>query len=141
MEYPSATANAPTVDEASKEWSSEDDAKRIGSISRHSNHDELIAVDENCNRSTESSCDVPEQPQDDRSSARRKSVVSALPNEILSYEDTKVFKESLQSKATISPERSESMYLTPNHSTYHSPISNSPKRNSRCGSRNLVSRQ
>ncbi|KYN01938.1 hypothetical protein ALC62_07241, partial [Cyphomyrmex costatus] len=133
MEYPITTADASTVDEVSKEWSSEDDMKpasRIGSISRHSNH-ELITVDENCNRSTESSSGVPEQPEDDRSSARR-SVVSALSNERIlpSYEDTKV---------TISPKKSESLYLTPNHSTHHSPISNSPtKRNSRCGSRNLI---
>lgn len=138
MEYPIETANAPTVDEASKEWSSEDDMKlanRIGSISRHSNH-ELIDVDENCNRSTESS-DVPEQPEDDRSGARRKSIVSALPNErILPYEDTKAFKETLQSKAAASPKKSESLYLSPNHSAPHSPT----KRNSRCGSRNLVSR-
>jgi len=145
MEYPIATANT-TVDEASKEWSSEDDMRptsRIGSISRHSNHDELIAVDENCNRSTESSSGIPEQPDDDRSSARRRSVVSALANErILPYEDMKVFKESLQTKAVISPKRSESLYLSPNHSAHHSPISNSlTKRNSRCGSRNLVSRR
>ncbi|XP_011701488.1 PREDICTED: uncharacterized protein LOC105458119 [Wasmannia auropunctata] len=142
VEYPIATANALTVDEASKEWSSEDDMKplgRLGSISRHSNHhDELIAVDENCNRSTESSTGVPEQPEDDRSSARRRSVV--LPNErIPSYEDMKTFKESLQSKATISPKKTESLYLSPNHNAHHSPISDSPtKRNSRCGSRNLT---
>ena len=146
MEYLITMAEASTVDEVSKEWSSEDDMKpasRIGSISRHSNHNELITVDENCNRSTESSSGVPEQPEDDRSSARRRSVVSALSNErILPYEDTKIFKESLQSKVTISPKRSESLYLSPNHSAHHSPISNSPiKRNSRCGSRNLVSRQ
>ncbi|KAG5333457.1 TGRM1 protein, partial [Acromyrmex heyeri] len=143
MEYPITTADVTTVDEVLKEWSSEDDMKpasRIGSISRHSNHNELITVDENCNRSTESSSGVPEQPEDDRSSARRRSVVSALSNErILPYEDTKIFKESLQSKVTISPKRSESLYLTPNHSVHHSPISNSPiKRNSRCGSRNLI---
>ncbi|KYN37363.1 hypothetical protein ALC56_08266 [Trachymyrmex septentrionalis] len=144
MEYPIATAEASTVDEVSKEWSSEDDMKpasRIGSISRHSNHNELITVDENCNRSTESSSGVPEQPEDDRSSARRRSVVSALSNErILPYEDTKIFKESLQSKVTFSPKRSESLYLTSHiHSAHHSPISNSPiKRNSRCDSRNLI---
>ncbi|KYN18996.1 hypothetical protein ALC57_08669 [Trachymyrmex cornetzi] len=143
MEYPITTADASTVDEVSKEWSSEDDIKpasRIGSISRHSNHNELITVDENCNRSTESSSGVPEQPEDDRSSARRRSVVSALLNErILPYEDTKIFNESLQSKVTISPKRSESLYLTPNHSAHHSPISNSPlKQNSRCSSRNLI---
>lgn len=134
MEYPIETANAPTVDEMSKEWSSEDDMKltsRIRSISRHSNHGELIAVDENCNRSTESSSGVPEQPEDDGSSAR-----------ILPYEDMKVFKESLQSRTAMSPKRSESLYLSPNHSAHHSPISNSPiKRNSRCSSRNLVSRR
>ncbi|XP_011063428.1 PREDICTED: uncharacterized protein LOC105151429 [Acromyrmex echinatior] len=143
MEYPITTADATTVDEVLKEWNSEDDMKsasRIGSISRHSNHNELITVDENCNRSTESSSGVPEQPEDDRSSARRRSIVSALSNErILPYEDTKLFKESLQSKVTISPKRSESLYLTPNHSAHHSLISNSPiKRNSRCGSRNLI---
>lgn len=132
MEYPIETANAPTVDGASKEWSSEDDMKptsRIGSISRHSNHGELIAVDENYNRSTESSSGVPEQPEDDGSNART-----------LPFEDTKVFKESLQSRTAMSPKRSEALYLSPNHSAHHSPISSSPtKRNSRCGSRNLVS--
>ncbi|XP_018046258.1 PREDICTED: uncharacterized protein LOC108685801 [Atta colombica] len=143
MEYLITMAEASTVDEVSKEWSSEDDMKpasRIGSISRHSNHNELITVDENCNRSTESSSGVPEQSEDDRSSARRRSVVSVLSNErILPYEDTKIFKESLQSKVTINPKRSESLYLSPNHSAHHSPISNSPiKRNSRCGSRNLI---
>ncbi|XP_011164293.1 uncharacterized protein LOC105199069 isoform X2 [Solenopsis invicta] len=143
VEYPIETANAPTVDEASKEWSSEDDMKltsRIGSISRHSNHDELIAVDENCNRSTESSSGVPEQPENDRTSARRRSIVPALPIErIPPYEDAKVFKESLQSKAAMSPKSSESLYLSPNHSAHHSPIPNSPSnRNSRCGSRNLT---
>lgn len=140
MEYPIETANALTVDEASKEWSSEDDMKstsRIGSISRHSNHGELVSVDENCNRSSS----VSEQLED-RSSARRRSIVSALPNErILPYEDVKTLKESLQSKAAVSPMRSESLYLSPNHSAHHSPSSNSPtKRSSRCGSRNLVSR-
>ncbi|XP_071558648.1 uncharacterized protein [Temnothorax nylanderi] len=143
VEYRIETAKAPTVDEASKEWSSEDDMKttsRIGSISRHSNHNELIGVDENCNRSTESSSGVPEQPENDRSSARRRSIVSALPNErILPYEDTKAFRESLQSKAAVSPKKSESLYLSPNHSAHHSPISNLPtKRSSRCGSRNLT---
>ncbi|XP_011871564.1 PREDICTED: uncharacterized protein LOC105564074 [Vollenhovia emeryi] len=139
VEYPSETTNAPTVDEASKEWSSEDDLKstgRIGTISRHSNHGEPIGADENCNRSTESSSGVPEQPEDDRSSARRRSIT--LPNE-RTYESAKVFKESLQSKVAVSPKRSESLYLTPNHSPHHSPVSNSPtKRNSRCGSRNLI---
>lgn len=141
MEYPIETANAPTVDEASKEWSSEDDMRSTSRISRHSNHGELANVDENCNRSTESSSGVPDQ-EDDRSSARRRSIVPALSNErILPYEDAKTLKESLQSKTAVSPKRSESLYLSPNHSAHHSPISNSPtKRNSRCGSRNLVSR-
>ncbi|XP_012535111.1 uncharacterized protein LOC105835962 isoform X2 [Monomorium pharaonis] len=146
VEYPIETiANAPTVDEASKGWSSEDDmrpASRIGSISRLSSHGELITVDENCNGSTESSSGAREQPEDGRTtSARRRSIVSALPSELIPpYEDAKVLKESLQSKTTMSPPKSsESLYLTPNHSAHHSPISNSPtKRNSRCGSRNLT---
>ncbi|KAL0109941.1 hypothetical protein PUN28_013527 [Cardiocondyla obscurior] len=143
VEYPIEKATVLTVTDASKEWSSEDDMKltsRVGSISRHSNHNELIdANDENCNRSTESSSGIAEQTENNRSSARRRSIVSALSNErILSYEDTATLKESLQSTA-LSPKRSESLYLSPNHSVHHSPISSSPtKRNSRCGSRNLA---
>lgn len=135
-------ANVP--DEASKEWNSEDDAKptnRIGSISRLSTHGELITVNENRSGSAESNCSM--QPENVRSSARRRSIVSVISNErILPYEDPKIIKESLQSKA-LSPKKSESLYLSPeNRSINNSPISDSPsKRSSRCGSRNLVSRQ
>lgn len=131
-------ANIPN--EASKEWNNEDEAKpmnRIGSISRHSTHGEL---NENRSGSTESSCSV--QPEDVRSSARRRSIVSAIPNErILPYEDSKIIKELLQSKAA-SPKKSETLYRSPeNRSIHNSPISNSPsKRNSRGSLRNLVSR-
>lgn len=144
MEYPIEMANVP--DETSKEWNSEDDAKpasRIGSISRHSTHGELIAVNENRSESTESSCGA-QQPEDVRSSARRKSNVTVNSNErVLPYEDPKIIKESLQTKVA-SPIKSESLYRSPEYrSINNSPISEqSPsKRNSRCGSRNLVSRQ
>lgn len=141
MEYPNQMANVP--DEASKKWNNEDDAKpasRMGSISRLSTHGELI-VNENRSESTESSCDA--QPEDVRSSARRRSIVPVIPNErVLPYEDPKISKESLQTKVA-SPKKSESLYRSPeNRSINNSPISDqSPsKRNSRCGSRNLVSR-
>ncbi|XP_011344178.2 uncharacterized protein LOC105283262 isoform X2 [Ooceraea biroi] len=138
VEYPIEMANASTVEEVSKEWSNEDDMKptvRIGSISRHSNHEELIAVDENCNRNTGSSSSVPEQPEDDGLNARKKSIV--IPNErILPYEDSKILKESLQAKAG-SPKKS--LYQSPNHNAHHPSISNSPsKRTSHCSSRDLM---
>ncbi|XP_025270604.1 uncharacterized protein LOC105251443 isoform X2 [Camponotus floridanus] len=139
VEYPIDMTNIP--DETSKEWNNEDEAKpmnRIGSISRHSTHGELISVNENRSGSTESSCDA--HSEDVRSSARRRSIVSMIPNErILPYEDSKIVKESLQSKAG-SPKKSESLYRSPeNRSINTSPISNSPtKRNSRCNSRNLA---
>ncbi|XP_029678629.1 uncharacterized protein LOC115244815 isoform X3 [Formica exsecta] len=139
VEYPIEMANVP--DDASKEWNSEDDAKptnRIGSISRHSTHGELITVNENRSGSAESSCSM--KPEDVRSSARRKSIVSVISNErILPYEDPKIIKESLQSKAP-SPKKPDSLYLSPeNRSINNSPISDSPaKQNSRCGSRNLA---
>nr|XP_012232865.1 PREDICTED: uncharacterized protein LOC105678252 isoform X2 [Linepithema humile] len=138
-EYPIETTNPSTVDEASKEWSSEDDVKptsRIRSISQHLNHRELITVDENSNNSTESSFDIPERSENRGSSARRKSIVTVIPNErILPYENPKISEESIQS----SSKRSESLYQTPNHSAHHSPILNSPsKRNSRCNSRDLI---
>ncbi|XP_072762296.1 uncharacterized protein [Anoplolepis gracilipes] len=138
VEYPIEMSNVP--DEVTKEWN-EDDAKptsRMGSISRHSTHEELIE-NENRSGSAESNCSL--QPEDVRSSARRRSIVSVIPNErILSFEDPKLIKESLQSKAP-SPKKSESsLYRTPeNHSIDNSPISDSPsKRNSRSGSRNLA---
>ncbi|XP_070154270.1 TOG array regulator of axonemal microtubules protein 1 isoform X4 [Polyergus mexicanus] len=139
VEYPIEMANVP--DDASKEWNSKDDAKptnRIGSISRHSIHGELITINENRSGSAESSCSM--QPEDVRSSARRKSIVSVISNErILPYEDPTIIKESLQSKA-LSPKKSDSLYLSPeNRSINNSPISDSPaKRSSRCGSRNLA---
>lgn len=138
MEYPIEMTDVS--EETSKEWNNEDEAKpmnQIESISRHSTHGELIT--ENRSGSTESSCDV--QSEDARSSARR-SIVSVIPNErILPYEDPKIIKESLQSKA-VSPKKSESYRSPENCSINNSPISNSPsKRNSRCNSRNLVSRQ
>ncbi|KAL6428054.1 hypothetical protein ACFW04_008438 [Cataglyphis niger] len=139
VEYPMKIANEP--DEESKEWNSEDDAKptnRNGSISRHSTHGELITINENRSGSAESNCSM--QPEDVRSSARRRSIVSVISNErILPYEDPKIINESLQSRA-LSPKKSESLYLSSeNRSINNSPISDSPsKRSSRCGSRNLA---
>ncbi|XP_025156270.1 uncharacterized protein LOC105185536 isoform X1 [Harpegnathos saltator] len=128
-------------DEASKEWSSEDETKptgRLGAISRHSEHGESVAIeDENCNGSTTgSSSGFPEQLENRSPSARR------IANErILPYDEPKVSKESLQATSaprTASPNKSESLYQSPNHSTRHSSLASSPsKRISRCGSRNL----
>lgn len=134
-------------DEVSKEWSSEDETKpmsQIGTISKHSEHGEPIVIeDENCNGSTTgSSSGFPEQPEN-RSSTKRRSIVIA--NErILSYDDPKMSKESLQTTSApriVSPKKSsESLYHSPNHNTRHSSLSNSSsKRSSRCGSRSLVS--
>ncbi|XP_032682196.1 uncharacterized protein LOC116849305 isoform X2 [Odontomachus brunneus] len=143
VERPIEGMDALIEDEASKEWSSEDEMKptsRIGTISRHSERGEPIAmVDENCNGSTTGSSS--EQPE---SRARRRSIVSVIANErVLPYEEPNVSKESLQttsSTRSASPKKSESLYQSPNHSTHHLPLSNlSPsKRNSRCGSRNLL---
>jgi len=144
VEYSIEMANAPTAKEAAEEWKSEDNMKptvRIGSISRHSNHEELITIDENCNRGSRgSSSGVPEQLKADGLNARRKSIVSVISNERSPpYEDSKIFKESLQSKVG-SPKKLESLYQSPSH-VHHSSISNSSsKRTSCCSSRDLVSR-
>jgi len=136
-------ANSLTVEETAEEWKSEDNMKstaRIRSISRHSNHEELITIDENCNRGRINSSGVPEQSKDDGLNATRKSIVSIISNEQSPpYEDPKTFKESLQSK-TGSPKKLESLYQSPSHA-HHSSISNSSsKRTSCCSSRDLVSR-
>lgn len=145
LEYPIDMTNAPTTGETSKEWSSEDDAQpmsRIGSISRHSNYEELIIVDENCNRGTGSGTGaaVPGEQSEDGANARRRSIVPLMPNErIVSYEDAKVFKESPQSR-TGSPKKLELSRQSPGHNAHHSPISSSSsKRSSRANSRGLVS--
>ncbi|XP_020295110.1 uncharacterized protein LOC109860437 isoform X2 [Pseudomyrmex gracilis] len=129
IEYPVKTV--PTVDEASKEWNSEYDTKptsRIGSILRHSNHNEL---NESSNRN---SSDVLVQPTDDKSSARRKSTVTVIPDK-LTYEDPEIYKESLQTRAA-SPKKSELLYQSPNDSAHHSPSSNSPSKQNSHYSRN-----
>lgn len=127
----------------SKEWSSEEEIKSMNrneSISKCSKDDELIAVDENCNGSTESNSDVPEQLEN-KLRTRRQSVV--IPNKrILSCENPRI-KESLQSNCdskVASPRKLNTPYQSPTRNIHHSSVSNSPsKRNSRCSSRNLVS--
>ncbi|XP_014468480.1 PREDICTED: uncharacterized protein LOC106741218 [Dinoponera quadriceps] len=144
VEHPIERRSALIEDEASKEWSSEDEAKsisRIGAISRHSEREEPME-DEVCNGSTTgSSSGFPEQLEN---RPRRTSIVSVITNErVLPYEDSKVSKESLQTTSALkiaSPKKS--LYQSPNHSVCHSPLSHSPsKQSSRCDSCNLIERQ
>lgn len=108
------TVAATGVDDASREWSSEEDARPASRVGSRPS----VAADENGGRSGGSDGHRPEQP-DERASARRRSAIA---------------REPLRSKAASPTDKS------PDRGARRSPIYNSPsKRGSRCGSsRNLV---